>query len=116
RACETISDRFGGLYLSLAETWLRRGQPQRATPYLERIVQNFPGSRQAEAAKVRLATIQGRPTWQAEFKKGTGHLHACLPSRQARQLQPFFSAGNAAKSRWPLLAKMPPMCAPPAKP
>jgi thioredoxin-related protein len=69
RACETISDRLSGLYLYLAESWLRRGQPQRATPYLERIVQNFPGSRQAEAAKVRLATIQGRPAWQAEFKE-----------------------------------------------
>ena len=69
QACETLSDRLGGLYLALAETWLKKGQPQQAVQYLERVVQSFPGSRQAEAAQVRLSQIQGRPTRHADFKK-----------------------------------------------
>src|SRR5205814_187417 len=51
-ACDTLSDRLGLLYLSLAETWLRKGQPQQAVQYLERIIQSFPGTRQAEVAQV----------------------------------------------------------------
>jgi thioredoxin-like negative regulator of GroEL len=69
QACEALNARLGGLYLSLAETWIKKGQPQQATFYLERIVKTLPGTRHAEAAQVRLANIQGRPTWQAEFKK-----------------------------------------------
>jgi uncharacterized protein YyaL (SSP411 family) len=69
KACESATDRLGGLFLSLAETWLRKGQPQQAALYLERVIQTSPGSQQAEAARLRLAAIQGRPTWQTEFKK-----------------------------------------------
>ena len=60
-ACEQLGDRLGILYLALAETCLRRGQPQEAVFYLDRVVQNFPNSRHAEAAQVRLAQIQGQP-------------------------------------------------------
>ena len=60
-ACEQLGDRLGVLYLALAETCLRRGQPQEAVFYLDRVVQNFPNSRHAEAAQVRLAQIQGQP-------------------------------------------------------
>ncbi|HMC66415.1 MAG TPA: DUF255 domain-containing protein [Gemmataceae bacterium] len=69
QACETLSDRLGGLSLALAETWLKKGQPQQAVQCLERVLQSFPGSRQAEAAQVRLSQIQGRPTRHADFKK-----------------------------------------------
>jgi thioredoxin-like negative regulator of GroEL len=69
QACETLTDRLSSLYMSLAETWLKKGQPQQAALCLERVVQMFPGTRQAEAAQVRLSAIQGRPTMQAEFKK-----------------------------------------------
>ncbi len=70
QACESLSERLGSLYLSLAETWLHKGQPQQAALCLERVVQTFPGTRQAEAATVRLAYIKGQqPTMQAEFKK-----------------------------------------------
>ena len=30
QACDTLSERLGVLYLSLAETWLKKGQPQQA--------------------------------------------------------------------------------------
>ncbi|MBL8798882.1 MAG: thioredoxin family protein [Planctomycetia bacterium] len=68
-ACDSLSDRLGLLYLSLADTWLRKGQPQQAEQYLEKIVQCFPGTRQAEAAQVRLSYLKGETTWQADFKK-----------------------------------------------
>jgi tetratricopeptide (TPR) repeat protein len=69
RACDNLSDRLGVLYLALAETWLKKGQPQQAIQYLERVVQTFPGSRQAEVAQVRLSQIQEQPTRPVDFKK-----------------------------------------------
>jgi len=69
QVCENLSDRLGGLYLSLAETLLKKGQPQQAALYLERVVQTFPGTRQAEAAQVRLAQIQGVPAQTVDFKR-----------------------------------------------
>ena len=68
-ACDNLSDRLGLLYLSLAETWPKKGQPQQAVLYLERVVQAFPNTRQAEAAQIRLAQIQGQPTRAVDFKK-----------------------------------------------
>ena len=54
--------------LTLAETWLKKGQPQQAVFYLERIVQSFPNTRNADIAQVRLAQIQG-PSRVPELKK-----------------------------------------------
>jgi thioredoxin-like negative regulator of GroEL len=69
-ACENLSDRLGSLYLDLADSWLKKGQPRQAVLCLERVVKSFPSSRQAEIAQVRLAQIQGRqPTQQTNFKK-----------------------------------------------
>jgi thioredoxin-like negative regulator of GroEL len=69
QVCESLSDRLGVLYLSLAESLLKKGQPQQAVIYLERVMQTFPGTRQAEAAQVRLAQIQGQPAQSVDFKK-----------------------------------------------
>jgi outer membrane protein assembly factor BamD (BamD/ComL family) len=68
--CESLSDRLSGLYLSQAETWVRRGQPQQAVTCLERIIQRFPGSRQAEVAQNRLAQLRPavQPVRQAELQ------------------------------------------------
>lgn len=68
QACEVLGDRLGFLHLALAEAWLKSGQPQQATLCLEHVVQVFPGTRQAEAARARLAQIQGQPGRQTEFK------------------------------------------------
>jgi thioredoxin-like negative regulator of GroEL len=57
-ACDLMGDRLGGLYLSLADSLLKRGDPQRATYYLQRVIQAFPGSRQAESAQIRLSQLQ----------------------------------------------------------
>jgi thioredoxin-related protein len=69
QACESLSERLGFLYLSLAETWVKRGQPQQAVFWLERVQQTFPGTRQAEAAQTRLAQLQGEPARRTEFKR-----------------------------------------------
>lgn len=69
QACDQLGDRLSVLYLGLAESWLKKGQPQQATFYLERVVQLFPNSKHAEAAQVRLAQIQGMPMRSVDFKK-----------------------------------------------
>jgi tetratricopeptide (TPR) repeat protein len=66
--CETMSERVGGLYLSLAETLLKKGQPQQAVVYLERVLRSFPNTRQAEMAQTRLAQLQGPPGQSTNFK------------------------------------------------
>ncbi len=60
-ATEQLGDRLGVLYLALADAWLKRGQPQQAVYYLERVVQTLPGTRHAETAQTRLAQLQGQP-------------------------------------------------------
>jgi thioredoxin-related protein/outer membrane protein assembly factor BamD (BamD/ComL family) len=66
--CDTMSERVGGLYLSLAETLLKKGQPQQAMTYLERVLRSFPNTRQAELAQTRLAQLQGQPGRSTNFK------------------------------------------------
>jgi thioredoxin-like negative regulator of GroEL len=68
QACEQMGERLSTLYLTLAETWLKKGQPQQAIFYLERIVQTFPNTPNADIAQVRLAQIQG-PSRMPELKK-----------------------------------------------
>jgi tetratricopeptide (TPR) repeat protein len=69
QACDSLSDRLGLLYLSLAETWIKKGQPKEAVICYERVIQTFPGTRQADTAQQRLAQLQGQPTRQANFNK-----------------------------------------------
>jgi thioredoxin-like negative regulator of GroEL len=69
QACDQMGERLGVLYLTMAEGWLKKGQPQQAVFYLERVVQTLPNSRHAELAQVRLAQIQGAPPRTAEVKK-----------------------------------------------
>jgi hypothetical protein len=68
-ACDQLGDRLGVLYLGLAENCLKKGQPQQAVFYLERVVQVFPNSRHAETAKTRLSQIQGGPTRSVDLKR-----------------------------------------------
>lgn len=69
QVCDQLGERLSVLYMSLAETWLKKGQPQQAVYYLERVVQNFPNTRHAETAQVRLAQIQGAPARPPEPAK-----------------------------------------------
>jgi tetratricopeptide (TPR) repeat protein len=65
QACEQLADRLGSLYLALAEGWLKKGQPQQAVFYFERVVRAFPNSRHAEVAQGRLLQLQGPRTPKA---------------------------------------------------
>jgi len=60
KACEALNHRTGAMYLALAETWVKKGQPEQAVICLERVVQIAPGSRQAEAAQSRMASLQSQ--------------------------------------------------------
>jgi thioredoxin-like negative regulator of GroEL len=71
-ACDTLSERLGGLYLALADSLLKRGDPQRAEFYLQRIIQAFPGSRQAESAQIRLGQLQGVYSRKGETQTSAG--------------------------------------------
>jgi thioredoxin-like negative regulator of GroEL len=68
QACDQLGERLSQMYLTLAETWLKKGQPQQAVFYLERIIQTFPSTRNADIAQVRLAQIQG-PARMPDLKK-----------------------------------------------
>jgi thioredoxin-related protein len=68
-ACDQLADRLGLLYLGLADSCLKKGQPQQAAFYLERLLRAFPNSRHAEAAQTRLSQIQGGPTRSVDLKK-----------------------------------------------
>src|SRR5581483_6382353 len=70
QAADAAGEQLGGMYLALAEACLRRGQPQQAILWLERVVQTLPSTRQADVAQMRLAQIQGQPATRAvDFKK-----------------------------------------------
>jgi tetratricopeptide (TPR) repeat protein len=70
QAADMAGEQLGSLYLSLAETCLKKGQPQQAALWLERVVQTLPNTRQADAAQMRLAQLQGQPATRAvDFKK-----------------------------------------------
>ena len=64
----TMSDRLGAIWLGLADSHLKKSQPQQAEMYLQRVIQAFPGSRQAEAAQVRLGQLQGSPGRRMEIQ------------------------------------------------
>jgi thioredoxin-related protein/outer membrane protein assembly factor BamD (BamD/ComL family) len=61
-ACDQLTIRLGTLYLSLAESYTNKGKPEQAVHYLERVVTMFPGSRQAEIARVKLTRLKDMPT------------------------------------------------------
>jgi tetratricopeptide (TPR) repeat protein len=61
RACDQLGERLAVLYLALADSWLKKGQPQQAVYYLERVARMFPGSKYAEQAQVRLTRLRGSP-------------------------------------------------------
>lgn len=65
-ACETLSERLSNLYLAQADSWLRKDQPERARGCLQKVVQSFPGSRQAESAQIRLGQLAGIPARQID--------------------------------------------------
>lgn len=54
KACDALNHRSGVMYLALAESWMKKGQPEQAAVCLERVLQVAPGSRPAEVAQSKL--------------------------------------------------------------
>jgi Protein of unknown function, DUF255 len=57
-AADVMADRLGGMWLDLADSCLKGGQPKEAEFYLRRVVAVFPASRMAESAQIRLNQLQ----------------------------------------------------------
>ncbi|HEX4613127.1 MAG TPA: thioredoxin family protein [Urbifossiella sp.] len=69
-ACEQMNEKTAAMYLTLAESWQRRGNAREAAACLDRVTKLVPGTRQAELAQTRLAAIQGRdPATAAGFQR-----------------------------------------------
>jgi hypothetical protein len=56
-ACVALEDSLAEIYLALAESWLRRGQPQKAAAALKKVLQICPEKRQAKIAQDRLQQL-----------------------------------------------------------
>src|SRR5262249_34620790 len=54
RACAVLTESLAALYLELAESWLRQGQPRQAAAVWQKLVQSCPETPQAEVARDRL--------------------------------------------------------------
>jgi TolA-binding protein len=67
-ACNQLGDRLAVMTLALAESLLKKGQPQEAVFYFEKVIQNYPDSRHAETAQTRLVQIRGLPSRSTDFK------------------------------------------------
>jgi tetratricopeptide (TPR) repeat protein len=69
RACSNLNERLCSMYLSLADSWLKKGRADEAAVCLEKVQQLAPGSHHAQIAQVKLAQLQGKSGLQAEYKK-----------------------------------------------
>lgn len=66
-ACDRITDRLGELQLTLAESWLRQGEPQLAIETFRKVLIMFPDTRYAEVARRRLQHLAEGPFQPAQF-------------------------------------------------
>ena len=69
QAADQVADRLCQLYLTLADSMQKKGQPQQALFYLDRIVTMFPNTRHAEVAQIRVTQIKGISSKMTDFKK-----------------------------------------------
>jgi hypothetical protein len=57
RACAALAASLAGMYLELADSWLRQGQPQRAALVLQQLMQSCPDTPEAQLARDRLRDL-----------------------------------------------------------
>lgn len=69
-ACEQMNEKTAAMYLTLADSWAKKGQAAEATACLDKVMKLVPNSRQAGLAQAQLAQIQGRnPATPTGFTK-----------------------------------------------
>lgn len=61
KAADQMTDRLCLLYMAQAESWLKKGQPDQAILFLDRVLKLDPTSNHAEVARGRLARLRGTP-------------------------------------------------------
>ncbi len=69
-AADLMADRLGGMWLTLAESYLKRADVPRAQHYLSRVIQAFPGTRVAESAQLRLTQLDSITPKTKEMRAG----------------------------------------------
>jgi hypothetical protein len=57
QACSMLVDSLAEMYLELAESWQRQGQPEQAATALQNLVRTCPGTRRARLAEDRLRKL-----------------------------------------------------------
>ena len=57
QTCAGIVQSLAEMYLKLAESWLRKGQPQEAAAVLQKLIERCPETRQAQLARDRLQQL-----------------------------------------------------------
>jgi thioredoxin-like negative regulator of GroEL len=61
KVCEAMNDRLAASYLTLADSWTKKGNPEQAAIWLEKVLKLNPTGPSAVLAQTRLAQIQNRP-------------------------------------------------------
>src|SRR5262245_51884481 len=69
RACNNLNERLCSMYMSLAESWIKKGKPEEAAVCLEKVQQLSPGSPHAQIAQIKLGQLQGKSSQRTDFKK-----------------------------------------------
>jgi tetratricopeptide (TPR) repeat protein len=71
KACEQMNDRTAAMYMALAESWSKKGQPAEAAACLKKVVALCPNTRHAELAQAELLRInsKGAPAIPAGLTK-----------------------------------------------
>jgi thioredoxin-related protein len=62
KACDQMNDRTAAMYMALADSWAKKGQPAEASACLKKVMALCPNSRHADLAQAELTKLQSKTT------------------------------------------------------
>jgi thioredoxin-related protein len=62
KACEQMNDRTAAMYMALADSWAKKGQPAEAAACLKKVMALCPNTRHADLAQAELTKLQSKST------------------------------------------------------
>lgn len=62
KACEQMNDRTAAMYMALADSWAKKGQPAEAASCLKKVMALCPNTRHADQAQAELVRLQSKTT------------------------------------------------------
>ena len=62
KACDQMNDRTATMYLALADSWAKKGQPSEAASCLKKVMALCPNTRHADVAQAELTKLQSKTT------------------------------------------------------